>query len=213
MFEIKNLNFSFEKEKPLLNNVSLKAKPGDIIWLKGPNGCGKTTLLRIIAQLIETDFKLYYNDKLLESREEILSDIIYIPSEPYLFDYLTGKENAEFLQSLFNIPKSSFSNSFEEMIKQFQLQDALNQFVQEYSLGMRHKLYWSAVFTRKASIILLDEPFSSLDVDSQKTAVNMLIKKANEGAIIIFVSHLTEIGNKLATSQFVIKERKLSKIS
>ncbi|HDR7618167.1 TPA: ABC transporter ATP-binding protein [Bacillus mycoides] len=206
MLEVKNLHFQYEKEQPLLKDISFLANRGDIIWLKGPNGCGKSTLLRIIAQLIETDCELYYNQKLVNSREELLANLTYIPSEPYLFDYLTGEENAHFLQSLFNVNIEDFSSSFSELINQFQMKDSLKQFVQEYSLGMRHKLYWSAAFARNSSIILLDEPFSSLDSDSQEVAIRLLKSKSNEGAVIIFVSHLPEISKKLASRSLNLED-------
>ncbi|KFN02621.1 ABC transporter ATP-binding protein [Bacillus clarus] len=206
MLEIKNLKFQYEENIPLLQNISFSAKPGDIIWLQGSNGCGKSTLLRIIAQLIEVDYELYYNQKKMGSKEEILTDLIYIPSEPYLFDYLTGEENAEFLQTLFDISESDFHKFFLEMTEEFKVKHVLQKFVQEYSLGMRHKLYWSAVFARNAPIILLDEPFSSLDKSSQEIAIRMLKQKAAEGAIIIFVSHLPEISDKLATRGLTLED-------
>ncbi|KZE06701.1 ABC transporter ATP-binding protein [Bacillus mycoides] len=206
MLEIKNLHFQYEKNNPLLKDISLLANRGDIIWLRGPNGCGKSTLLRIIAQLIETDCELYYDQKLVNSREELLAHLMYIPSEPYLFDYLTGEENVAFLKSLFNVNIEQFSSYFNELIDQFQMKDALKQFVQEYSLGMRHKLYWSAAFARNSSIILLDEPFSSLDSESQEVAIRLLKSKAEEGAIIIFVSHLSEISTRLASRSLVLED-------
>ncbi|WP_044795567.1 ATP-binding cassette domain-containing protein [Bacillus cereus] len=206
MLEIKKLKFQYEENIPLLQNISFSANPGDIIWLQGSNGCGKSTLLRIIAQLIEVDYELYYNQKNFESKEEVLTNLIYIPSEPYLFDYLTGEENAEFLRTLFDISKTEFHQFFSKMTEEFQIKHALQKFVQEYSLGMRHKLYWSAVFSRSAPIILLDEPFSSLDNNSQEIAIRMLKQKATEGAIIIFVSHLPEISEKLATRGMTLED-------
>lgn len=208
MFEIKEINFGYEKDRLLLKNIHLSASPGEIIWLRGANGSGKTTLLRIITQLIETDSQVYFKGRLSQSREEILSQVTYIPSEPYLFDYLTGKENADFFQALFDIPQDHFE-SFSTMIHQFGMDEALDQFVKDYSLGMRHKLYWSAVFARETSMYLLDEPFSPLDQDSQEVAMNMLINRAEQGSIILFVSHLNEISRKLATRSLVLENGEL----
>jgi len=89
------------------------------------------------------------------------------------------------------------------------MDEALDQFVKDYSLGMRHKLYWSAVFARETSMYLLDEPFSPLDQDSQEVAMNMLINRAEQGSIILFVSHLNEISRKLATRSLVLENGEL----
>lgn len=209
MFYIQNLNFRYDKNLKLLENISFSANHGDIIWLKGDNGCGKTTLLRIIAQLINVESEISFKGKLIENRKELLANLTYIPAEPYLFNYLTGTENADFLQQLFNVDQKQFSSSFLKMINEFQMDHALDQFVQEYSLGMKHKLYWSAVLARKSSIILLDEPFSAFDSDAQKLAINILKRKASEGSIILFTSHLSEISTKLATRVLVLHEGNL----
>ncbi|MED2762573.1 ABC transporter ATP-binding protein [Bacillus thuringiensis] len=214
MFYIQNLNFRYDKNLKLLENISFSANSGDIIWLQGDNGCGKTTLLRIIAQLIHAESEISFKGKLIENRQELLANLTYIPAEPYLFNYLTGLENADFLQQLFNIDQKQFTNSFLNMVSKFQIDHALDQFVQDYSLGMKHKLYWSAMLTRKSSIILLDEPLSAFDSDAQKAAIDSLKQQATEGSIILFTSHLSEISTKLATRALVLykgylKDKKL----
>ena len=206
MFHVEDLSFRYDKNVKLLEHLSFSASGGDIVWIKGANGCGKTTLLRIIAQLVPAQSKLYLKDKLIENRAELLRHLTYIPSEPYLFDYLTGKENAHFLQKLFDVNDKQFSTSFGRMIEQFQMSDALDQFVEQYSLGMRHKLYWSAVFARESSILLLDEPFSALDDHAQQVAITILKHKAAAGTVILFTSHLAELSNTVATRSFILSK-------
>lgn len=208
MFEIKDIQFKYEKnDENLLIDTSIQAHKGDIIWLKGENGVGKSTLLKIIAQLIPSNQKFFLDGKLITEREEILSQLIYIPSEPYLFEYLTGRENSEFIQKIFNVEQKKFEEKFDEYSRNFKIDENLGQFVQEYSLGMRHKLYWSSVFSRSIKkIILLDEPFSSMDAYSQQYAKKLLTDLSNEGSIIIFVSHLQEISEELANKLFVLED-------
>ncbi|HDR7951290.1 TPA: ABC transporter ATP-binding protein [Bacillus toyonensis] len=206
MFYIQNLNFRYDKNLKLLENISFSANSGDIIWLQGDNGCGKTTLLRIIAQLMHAESEISFRGKLIENRQELLANLTYIPAEPYLFNYLTGLENADFFQQLFNIDQQRFSSAFLKMTNKLQIDHALDQFVQEYSLGMKHKLYWSAMLTRKSSIILLDEPLSAFDSDAQKVAIDILKQRATAGSIILFTSHLSEISTKLATRVLVLNE-------
>lgn len=208
MFEIKDIQFKYEKnDENLLIDTSIQAHKGDIIWLKGENGVGKSTLLKIIAQLIPSNQKFFLDGKLITEREEILSQLIYIPSEPYLFEYLTGRENSEFIQKIFNVEQKKFEEKFDEYSRNFKIDENLGQFVQEYSLGMRHKLYWSSVFSRSTKkIILLDEPFSSMDAYSQQYAKKLLTDLSSEGSIIIFVSHLQEISEELANKLFVLED-------
>lgn len=211
MFEARNLRFSYHTGNDILKNVSFIAEPGDIIWLQGSNGSGKSTLLRILAQIEESYGEIFYNNQLIESRKLLLSHLTYIPEEPYLFDYLTGVENVHFLQGLFSISENQNREIFK-MLSQFELEEALTKLVQEYSLGMRHKLFWSVMFSRQSDIFLLDEPFSAFDTDAQKIAEQVLKDKAKQGAIIIFVSHLEDISLKLATRNFRLEDGELIEI-
>lgn len=161
--------------------------------------------MRIIAQLIDTDCEIHYHGREITDERQVLSQLSYVPVEPYLFDYLTGQENANFIQALFDIPEEQFNQEFSSMIDKFQMRHALRQFVQEYSLGMRHKLYWSSVLARKTSIILLDEPFSSFDPEAQEVASKILLDRAKDGALVIFVSHLKDLSRKIATRTFKIE--------
>lgn len=211
MLELRNIYFEFTKGSPVLEDVQLFIRPGDIVWLEGANGSGKSTLLRIIAQLIGAKGEIYFQDKRVQNREDLLPHLVYFPDEPYLFEYLTGEENARFLQSLFAIGEKRFEQLFYPLASCFGLNQFLSHYVQEYSLGMRHKLYWAAMFARKAQIYLLDEPFASFDFETQELAKELLIEKAREGAVVLFVSHLQEIGEKLASVRYRLANGKLKK--
>jgi ABC-2 type transport system ATP-binding protein len=106
MFKIKNLSARIDN-KLIFDHASLQLKKGEIIWLQGENGSGKTTFLKILAYLIHpenigNELSLSIDQQKI-SLEELKYHLTFIPSQPYLFDYLTGNENIEYLMSLFNL--------------------------------------------------------------------------------------------------------------
>lgn len=211
MLELKDIYFEYTKGNPVVNHLHLQIQPGEIVWLHGANGSGKSTLLRIIAHLVEAKGEIAFENKRVEQREDLLPHLAYFPDDPYLFEYLTGEENARYLQSLFAIPDKQFEQLFYPLASCFGLTPSLHHYVQEYSLGMRHKLYWAALFARNAKVYLLDEPFAPFDQETQKFAKKLLKEKAQAGALILFVSHLQEIGKELATVTYSLEEGQLKR--
>lgn len=212
MLELKEMYVEYTKGKPILNRLSLQIHPEEIVWIQGANGSGKSTLLRSIAQLTEAHGEILFEHNRIERREDLLSHLAYFPDEPYLFDYLTGEENARYMQQLFAIPDDDFEQLFYPLASCFGLTPSLHHYVQEYSLGMRHKLYWASMFARDTtSIYILDEPFASFDRETQEFAKNLLTERAHSGAMILFVSHLHELGNQLATTCYSLENGQLKR--
>lgn len=131
--------------------------------------------------------------------EDLLAETMYIPDQPFLFEYLTGKENAQYIQQLYKIDPKHFNNYFHKAIVQFKMEKALGELVGSYSTGMRHKLFISAMLPRPCKVLLLDEPFSNLDKEAQFLALQWIERLKNEGVLVLLVSHLDEISEKVAT--------------
>lgn len=168
--KIKNLNKRFEN-KIIFNNANFEFKDNRITYLMGKSGIGKTTLLRIIAGL----------DANYTGIIDKIDRISYVFQEPRLFPSLTVKDNIKIVN-----PNSNLDvNSFLEIVE---LKDCENMYPNELSGGMKTRVSIARALYYNADIVLMDEPFSSIDQDMKKRIApkifNLLANKT-----VIVVSH------------------------
>ncbi len=169
--KINNLTKSFDK-KLVFNNFTLEIPDNKTMVITGESGCGKTTLLRIIAGL-DTDFegKVVGNDK----------KISYVFQEPRLFDAITVKQNLEL------IDKGTLL-SVDEILSIVELKNDANLYPNELSGGMKMRLSLARALYYDGAIFLMDEPFSALDNDMKSRIIPRVFELLKNKTVII-VSH------------------------
>lgn len=209
LLEINNLHFSYG-DKKVLNGVSFALCKGDILCLKGKNGTGKTTLLKVLSTILSTE---EYSAKYLgreATLQEIKENMIYIPNSPYLYGSLTGWQNIELIRNLWKKGKEGFYNRINKYVSEYEMENYLYDFVENYSLGMKYKVYFLAALSVDSSIILMDEPLNAMDKESQKKAINSLknIVESNDKAIL-FSSHISGLISDLATKECILCDGKI----
>ncbi len=206
--EIENLSFSYDNETYIFEGTRLRLERGRIYLLTGDNGSGKSTLMRLMAGLIseKKTYHIQWYDKKWDSFIQLKNKIMYIKETPYLYDYLTGTENLELLMDVLEVEDK---NKVYQNVGVYHLEHDLDKLVKEYSLGMRYKLFLCVAFSMKVEMILLDEPFSSLDNSAQKNAEDMLKSYVNGGGIAMIATHIEEYINKYKQYQYNIEEGKL----
>lgn len=187
--EIDNLNFGYTIDSQVLNQISLKVNGGSFHCIIGISGCGKTTLLKIIAGLINQD-KISGTIKIGDSsisEAMMRSDISYMFQEHALMPNLTVQENIELP---FLLRRTEIDNSVEELIALVGLSDHVNKLPREISGGMNSRVALARSFVTKPKLLLLDEPFSSLD-EFWRTNLYEKLKELKNiyGVTIIMVTH------------------------
>ncbi|GEP64805.1 ABC transporter ATP-binding protein [Clostridium beijerinckii] len=201
MLEITNLSFSYSEETEVLKNLDFTLNEKEILCIKGPNGAGKTTFLKILCGLIRINScNLKYMGQKNKLRN-IKDDIAYVPSDPYLYTKLTGMENLELICDIWKEDKKKFMLTSMELANFFNLEEDLNTYVEDYSLGMKHKLYLIGMLSRNTKIIIMDEPLTALDIQSQNIAIKMFHEYVQLNKSIIFVSHINDLITRLATKE------------
>ncbi len=176
MLEVKNLNVSLLNKK-VFANLNFSIEKGQIIGFLGKNGAGKTTLFNSIYGLVKYEGEVFFENNIL-----VQNKVSFIETENYFYDYIKAKEYLSFFNSqnididqlavLFNIP--------------------LDDYVHNFSTGMKKKLAIIANLTLKTPIVIFDEPFNGLDFESVEKLYLLLQKiKAND-RIILISSHIFE---------------------
>ena len=177
MIEIKNVT-KIIKNNTVLENINLKINDGEMMLLRGHNGCGKTMLLRLIAGFIKPTVG--------EVKKNESSEIGVIIENPSFFLEETAFYNLKYLA---DIRKKITDEEILSSMKQLGLFEYRNNKVKTFSLGMKQRLALCQVFMENPDIILLDEPFNAIDDENVKKVVNILNKLKSKGKIIVIASH------------------------
>lgn len=172
--EIKNLSKSFG-DKQVFNNFSLEIPDFKTTFIMGESGCGKTTLLRIIAGL-DKDFTGE-----ISSCPERIS---YVFQEPRLFDALTVRQNLEIIENNSNL-------SIEELLSIVELDGEEEIYPNALSGGMKIRLSIARALLYNGDIFLMDEPFSALD-ENMKNRIIPKVFALLKGKTVLIISHNAE---------------------
>lgn len=198
--EIKNLNVSFGKQK-VLNNLNLSLKPNAINGLVGINGAGKTTLLNSIFGTKKADA----GEILWEGRPITASDIGFLETENFFYPKMKGREYLE----IFALSNPAFDPDAWNGL--FEL--PLNKLVEEYSTGMKKKLSIMAVAGLDRPMLLLDEPFNGVDLESNEKIKLVIKKLADQGKTILITSHILETLTTLCDQISILMKGEIERTS
>jgi len=190
-FKIKDL--SCQKGFNLLfKNLNFNAKESDIIQVKGLNGKGKTSLLKILSGLSEPDSgNISFNNSLSYS-EEYQKDILYLGHNPSISLDLTVIENLEYLRLLNN---TDLNIKSLHALKKLGLANFQNEFCLNLSAGQKRRVILSMLALSNSKVWLLDEPFTALDSLGIELIESLIKQHSNNGGICFFTSHQTSLLN------------------
>ena len=189
--EIKNINKSFDgrgKNLSVLEEISLTIDDGELVCLLGPSGCGKTTLLRLIAGLDQpTSGEIIANGELVEKPS---GDRAVIFEQYSLFPWLTDIQNVTFGLEISCGSKEENIRAAERYLKSVGLLEFKDSYPHELSGGMKQRVAIIRSLLNHSPILLMDEPFSALDMQNRHKLQEQLIGvwKRFENTIV-FVTH------------------------
>lgn len=189
LLEIKNLNVSYQTKKTELKaveNLEFSVSKGEFVAIIGRSGCGKTSILSVIAGLLpyEGDIKLNGKKVLKPS-----ANIGYMLQRDELFEWLTIEENVYLPLKLRRIKKdAAVKNNVERLIEKYGLKDFRKSFPSELSGGMRQRAALIRTLACSPDVLLLDEPFSALDYQTRLNVcddVYSIIKHEKKTALLV----------------------------
>ena len=205
MLEVRGLTKRYSS-KAVVDDVSFRIDPGEVCGYLGPNGSGKTTTVKMLTGLLEpTAGTIFFNGR------DIRSDLIgyrrrlgYVPEEPHLYPYLSGKEYLELVGRLRSIPEPLLASKSESLLGLFGLGAYRYSAISSYSKGMRQKILICAALLHNPEVLILDEPLSGLDVTSVMVFQDVVRRLAGEGKIILYTSHILQLTEKLCSRVMIL---------
>lgn len=196
---------------PVVQDVSFCARAGEVTGYLGPNGSGKSTTMKMIAGLIEASFGTI----LFEGRP-VEKDVIgykrrmgYVPEEPYLYTHLTGHEYLTMVAQLRGLAAKASAAKIDELLKLLGLHGDRYAPMSGYSKGMRQKVLLAASLLHNPDLVLLDEPFSGLDVGSALVLRGLIEELAASGKVILFSSHELETVERICSHVVILHRGKV----
>jgi ABC-type multidrug transport system ATPase subunit len=210
MIEIESLTKRFG-DKTALEGVTWKVPRGRICGLLGPNGAGKTTLFRLLMGILkatEGSLKIAGGDA-FEDRVRLKRVMGFLPDEPTFYSYLTGSEVIDLGAAMHGIHADQMRRSVDPLVKKLQLADALSQFADDYSRGMKKKLGIILALLHDPDLLILDEPTNGLDVESTQMFFELMREEAAKGKTVVFSTHLIDQVERLCSHVAIIKQGKL----
>ncbi len=203
---VRNVSKFYGKTIKALDDVSLEVKKGSVTALLGPNGAGKTTLIRILTTLLtpEHGSARVAGFDVVHDAQKLRSVIGLAGQYAAVDETLTGRENLEMVGRLYHLSVSEACQRAQELLHQFNLNDAGDRILKTYSGGMRRRLDLAASLVIRPKVLFLDEPTTGLDPRGRFALWHVIRELVKDGTTVLLTTQYMEEADQLAHKIFVI---------
>lgn len=195
MISINNLKVFYKKNEFVLDDLNLEIEQNKIHGIVGMNGSGKTTLLNSIFGLIN----IYQGEILFENQKLLKKQIAFLPTENHYYSYITAREYLNL-----------FSNKefdLEQWNLLFKL--PLDKIIDSFSTGMKKKLAFLGILKMDKPLIILDEPFNGIDMETGRIIRAIILKLKEKNKTIIVTSHIIETLTNMCDYLHYLNDKKI----
>ncbi len=194
-----------------VDKVSFTCAPGEILGYLGPNGSGKSTTIRMLVGLLEPDDGTIILDGTSLGVDPISFKrrVGYVPEEPQLYTHLSAIEYLMLIGALRELDAAQCRDKGERLLDLFGLHDARYGAMSTFSKGMRQRVLLTAALLHDPELLVLDEPFSGLDVSADLLFRTFLQTLALEGRTILFSSHRLDVVEKVCERVVILHRGKV----
>jgi ABC-2 type transport system ATP-binding protein len=210
MLELRDVSKRFAASLAV-DNVSFRARRGEVTGYLGPNGSGKSTTMKMIVGLIDTTAGDISFDGHPIQRDPVAwkQRLGYVPEEPHLYGHLSGLEYLGMVGQLRDLPAQSTADRIDGLLQLLALHDDRHVPVSAYSKGMRQKVLLAAALLHNPELLLLDEPFSGLDVGTALVLRTLIQELAGRGRVVLFSSHELETVERVSSHVVILHRGKV----
>jgi ABC-2 type transport system ATP-binding protein len=196
---------------PALSKVSLGVEQGSIVGLVGRNGAGKSTLINVLAGLLEPSkgtIEILGGSSAGDGKD-VMRVTGWLLSEPALFQYLTPPETLDFLADAYRLDRSVGSGRVADLLHFFELDTMETRLTDELSTGNLKRLALAAAMIHAPRLLVLDEPFESLDPLMVRRLRQALVTYARRGGSVLLSSHLLEVVQDICDYVYILELGKI----
>jgi len=191
-----------------LDGVDLAAAEGSVLAVLGPNGCGKTTTVRIFATLLRADSgrALVGGHDVVTGAAAVRAMIGLAGQYAAVDPFLTGRENLELVAELRHLPPSARRRHVDVLLERLGLAGAAGRLARTYSGGMRRRLDLAAALIGRPLVLFLDEPTTGLDPRSRRELWDLISEQAGAGTTVLLTTQYMEEADRLAGQVTVLDQ-------
>ena len=207
MLEVFHLTKRYNR-KPAVDDVSFAISPGEVLGYLGPNGSGKSTTVKMLTGLLEpTSGQVFCHGRnITEDVTAFKRTLGYVPEEPFVYPYLTGREYLQLTGRLRSMPERMLTQKIDALLNLFSLFEHRFSPIASYSKGMKQKILISAALLHDPEVVIFDEPLSGLDVTTAMIFKNLVRELSSRGKMILYSSHVLEVVEKVCTRVLILRQ-------
>ena len=194
-----------------VDKVSFRVNRGEIVGYLGPNGSGKSTTVNIVVGLLDASSGAVTLDgrTIFQDQAGYQKKIGYVPEEPYLYTHLTATEYLTLVARLRRLPQTALEKKIPQLLRLLQLHDSRYATMAAFSKGMRQRVILAAALLHDPELLVLDEPFSGLDVNAGLLFRALLSLLAADGRMILFSTHRFDMVEKLCSRVVILSSGRI----
>ncbi len=198
--------------RPVLRGINLRVKPGELVVIVGPNGMGKTTLLGVMAGVLQPQHGVVTIDG-HQRRQSVAAELairkkaVYLPDQAWLPTQRTAREFLLGVGQLYDIDMDRLMEHVNRLLSLFELSEQGDWVISSYSSGQKKKLALASALLTEAPVLLLDEPFSGGLDPSGLLALKRVLKRrvAEQGATVVLTSPVPELVEEIADRIVILR--------
>lgn len=206
MLEVRRLTKLYNR-LPAVENVSFSIAGGQVLGCLGPNGAGKSTTVKMLIGLLPPT-----TGQVLFNGADIHADLVgyrkqlgYVPEEPNLYPYLSGREYLDMVATLRGIARTERDRKIADLLRLFSLHSHRDASIASYSKGMRQRILLIAALIDNPALLIFDEPLSGLDVVSALIFKNLIRRLGECGKAVFYCSHVLEVVEKVCSHLLILR--------
>jgi len=204
--EVKDISKVFGRRK-VLSGINFFLKKGEFVTVFGPNGVGKTTLIKILSTILNPSKGDFYLEGTSAKRDPVFirQNIGVLSHNPYLYPDLTAYENLRFFSHLFGVEK--VDERIDELLDLVGLSERRFDMVRTFSRGMQQRIAIARALLHEPALVFLDEPHSGLDPLAVEVLDQTINKLRESGTTFIMTTHSLEKGLVLADRALILSSK------
>lgn len=189
-----------------VDDLSFEIGKGEIVGFVGPNGAGKTTVIKMLTGILKpVEGSVTINGyEMLKDPLKAKSSLAYVADNPDILLQLKGIEYINFIADIYGVPVKEREERIQDLAARFDITNALETSMLEYSHGMRQKLMIIAALIHNPPAWILDEPMTGLDPQAAYELKQMMREHAAKGNCVLFSTHVLEVAEKLCDKILII---------